>query len=271
LQLALAPRGCPFCAGKRLSVTNTLASVLPEVASQWHPTKNGSLTLDQVLAGSSKQFWWKCPNGPDHEWQAQLASRANAGRGCPYCAAHKVSSTNSLAALFPDIAAQWHPTKNGDLTPDKVGAGSAQQVWWQCLNGPDHEWQATLDKRTGEGSGCPYCRGLQVSVTNSLASLFPNIAVEWHPTLNGELTPDNIVAGSNKKFWWKCQKEGHQWQAVVHSRTAKENPSGCPYCSNQKVSETNSLAACFPKLAAEWHPTKNGNHTGPAATKALRR
>lgn len=255
-----SPRGCPFCAGKKLSVTNSLASLLPDVASQWHPTKNGSLTPEQVLAGSNQHFWWKCPNGPDHEWRAQLASRANAGHGCPYCAGQQVSVTNSLASLFPEAALQWHPTKNGTLTPDIVVAGSTKNIWWKCPNGPDHEWQATPDRRTGQGSGCPCCRGLQVSVTNSLASLFPEVALEWHPTKNGDVTPEKVVAGSNKKFWWKCTKrEGHEWQAAACSRTVKENPSGCPYCSNHEVSETNSLAACYPGIAAEWHPIKNKN------------
>jgi len=78
-------------------------------------------------------------------------------------------------ADFPDVAAQWHPTKNGDLTPDQVIAGSTKKVWWTCDKGTDHEWDATPDHRTRMRSGCPYCAGQKVSVTNSL-SLYPEIA-----------------------------------------------------------------------------------------------
>ncbi|MCH7599227.1 MAG: zinc-ribbon domain-containing protein [Myxococcales bacterium] len=41
-------------------------------------------------------------------------------------------------------------------------------------------------------------------MTNSLRSLFPKLAQEWHPTKNGELTPSDVVAGSHSKAWWKC-------------------------------------------------------------------
>src|SRR5262249_45365491 len=81
------------------------------------------------------------------------------GSGCPFCAGNKVSVTNSLAALFPEIAAEWHPTKNGNLTPDHIVAGSALKVWWQCYNRLDHEWQTAVGHRTQKQGvkGCPFC------------------------------------------------------------------------------------------------------------------
>ena len=72
------------CAGQRLSITNSLASRHPEIASEWHPTKNGDLTPDKVVAGSPKKAWWKCPEG--HEWKATLANRTKGETGCPSCA-----------------------------------------------------------------------------------------------------------------------------------------------------------------------------------------
>src|SRR5262249_62399426 len=108
--------GCPFCSGNLVSVTNSLASLQPDVAVQWHPTKNGNLTAAQVTSKSHKNVWWKCPNGPDHEWEAPPSSRTVlGGGGCPFCKGLKVSVNNSLAACFPGIAAEWHPTKNGEL------------------------------------------------------------------------------------------------------------------------------------------------------------
>ncbi len=56
---------------------------------------------------------------------------------------------------FPEIAAQWHPTKNGDLRPEDVSAGSGKKVWWKCPVADDHEWAATIANRAGRGSGCP--------------------------------------------------------------------------------------------------------------------
>ncbi len=110
----------------------------------------------------------------------------------------------TLANSFPSLAAEWHLTKNGDITPDNVAARSGKKYWWKCPEGPDHEWQATLVNRTHKGSGCPCCAGIQASATNSLASLYPELAFQWHPTKNGDLTPSYVVARSAKKRWWKC-------------------------------------------------------------------
>jgi hypothetical protein len=252
--------GCPYCSHKRLSITNSLTTLFPEIAAQWHPTMNSDLTPDWVIAGSDKKYWFICPEGPDHEWDANLASRTGQGIGCPCCSHHKVSVTNSLATLFPEIAAQWHPTLNGDMTPDRVLAQSNRKYWFICPEGPDHEWLAIVNNRTAKKSGCPCCHGFKPSVTNSLASLFPAVAAQWHPSLNGELTPDQVVSGSNKKYWFKCAEgPDHEWIASLHDRTGAG--TGCPCCANLQLSVTNSLAMLFPEIAAQWHPTLNGDLT----------
>ncbi len=61
---------------------------------------------------------------------------------------------NNLKVLFPELAGQWHPVKNGTLTPDKVTPGSDKKVWWLCDKG--HEWQAVIANRS-RGADCPYC------------------------------------------------------------------------------------------------------------------
>ena len=52
--------------------------------------------------------------------------------GCPYCKGHSISIEHSLAYLYPEIASQWHPTKNGTLTPSQVFPCSDRVVWWVC-------------------------------------------------------------------------------------------------------------------------------------------
>ena len=252
--------GCPFCAGRYVSVTNSLATLSPQIASEWHPTNNGVLNPDQVVAGSNQKAWWKCPQGPDHEWQAVVDVRTRTGSGCPMCFGRAVSVTNSLSALYPQVAREWHPTKNGDLTPDMVASGAHQKAWWKCFNGPDHEWQAQIGSRTSAGNGCSFCAGKSVSVTNSLKSNSPELSAEWHPTRNGSLTPNRIIVGSNNKVWWECPKgPDHEWQSAVSDRTSGGN--GCPFCSGYRASVTNSLRTLHPKLASQWHLTKNGNLT----------
>jgi len=130
-----------------------MAASHPELAEEWHPTKNGELTPMHVTAGSHKKIWWRCNSG--HVWQASVSDRGQ-GRGCPYCSNKRADISNCLSNTHPEIAKEWHPSKNEGLTPYEVVAGSNKKVWWQCLEGPDHEWQATVVNRT-KGRGCPRC------------------------------------------------------------------------------------------------------------------
>ncbi len=244
--------GCPFCSGHRASAARNLAVLHPEIAREWHPTKNGALRPDQILPHSNRKAWWRCPSG--HDYDAKPNARVK-GDGCPYCSGHRVAPERALAVIFPDLAREWHPTKNGALTPRDVTMSSSKRVFWKCRQGPDHEWQTSVADRAAAGRGCPFCAGYAVSVTNSLAARFPEIAREWHPTKNGKLRPDQVIAGTGRRAWWRCAS-GHAWQAAVSSRSSAG--AGCPYCANKRVSPTNSLAARFPEIAREWHPTKNG-------------
>ena len=245
-------------AGKRS--TTPLSVSHPELCKQWHPTKNGDLTPNDFTFGTKFKAWWLCPVAPDHEWDASIASRTSRGRGCRACDGKQVSVTNCLQVLFPELSEQWHSTKNGDLTPSDFTSKSTFKAWWECPNGPDHEWQIAISIRSS-GNGCDYCRGQRVSVTNSLQTLFPEVAKEWHPTKNGDLTPSGIVAGSKSKVWWKCPEgPDHEWRAVIQSRTSKRL-HGCPSCAGRQVSVTNSLQSLFPQVAQEWHPIKNGSLT----------
>ena len=69
---------------------------------------------------------------------------------------------NNLLVKFPDIAKQWHSTKNKNLKPEDFTYGSHKKVWWQCDKSPDHEWEAIINNRT-RGTGCPFCARQRVS------------------------------------------------------------------------------------------------------------
>lgn len=77
------------------------------------------------------------------------------GRGCPCCSGNIVCKSNCLATKNPELAKEWHPIKNGDLTPYNVTHGSGKKVWWQCENG--HEWTERIGVRNRENIGCPFC------------------------------------------------------------------------------------------------------------------
>ena len=221
-------KGCSICSGRKVVNSTCLETLNPELAKQWHPTKNGKLTPFDVTSGSRNNVWWKCPNGDDHEWKSTIYNRT-IGLGCPICSNQKIVLSNCLATLNPDLAKQWHPTKNGKMTPFDVGVGSGKTVWWKCPEGDDHVWKAPVIKRS-DGRGCPVCNGRKVVKSNSFGTLFPQIAKQWHPTKNADLTPYDFRPGSTKKVWWICPRgDDHVWKTSIGERA---NGTGCPKCKS---------------------------------------
>ena len=292
---------CPYCANARvLAGFNDLASQRPDHLKQWHPTRN-TLDPSTLAPQTGKRAWWVCPGG--HEWEAIIRNRYN-GNGCPICkeprgeefAAAKrarralgrpvkhrkkiagtlpqglIPGLNDMETLRPDLALEFHPTKNAPIAPSTVSAGTGARLWWRCEEG--HEWNQTGNARTSLGLGCPVCeattaiasgkkragsgRALHVGI-NDLASRRPDIAAEWHPTKNGVRTPADVTSSTGVKAWW-LDEFGHEWDAVVAIRTG--GGVGCPICSGHRtLAGFNDLASQRPDVAASWHPTKNGELT----------
>lgn len=144
---------------------SSLAYCNPEVAYEWHPTKNGSLTPEKVSKASRRKVWWlgKC----GHEWLMTVSDRtrpvyhAKNGKihkpqGCPYCCGKRILvGFNDLQSNYPEIAAEWHPTKNENMKPTDITAGSNKLVWW--LGKCGHEWKSTTNQRCNNNSQCPIC------------------------------------------------------------------------------------------------------------------
>ena len=221
-------RGCAICRGFKVVKSNCLATTHPFLAKQWHIPLNGDLTPNDVTFGLNKKVWWKCDKGDDHVWESTIGNRSK-GKGCSICSNRKVVNSNSIAITHPELAEELHPTLNGRITKNDVGAGSHKKVWWKCSKSDDHIWEAPPYQRVAS-SGCPCCSNRRIVKSNSIASTHPKLAIQWHPTLNGKLTPSDVVVGTPTKFWWKCDKgDDHIWKASPHLRS-KDN-TGCPFCT----------------------------------------
>jgi G:T-mismatch repair DNA endonuclease (very short patch repair protein) len=251
---------CPFCFGKKLlSGVNDLATLYPDIAADWHPTKNGDLLPTQVRPNAAKKIWWLDKNCR-HEWDALLGNRVTSKQGCPICVGQKVLvGSNDLVTTHPKVASEWHPTLN-TIPASSVTHGSGEKVWWL---GKDckHEWEMSVSSRTGsKPQGCPYCAGNKILMGfNDLSTRFPEIAAEWHPTRNGEFLPTQVGGSTNRLAWWLSRNCGHEWEMLISGRTGKTS-QGCPFCAGKRVLVGfNDLTTMYPLIAAEWHPTKNGD------------
>lgn len=275
-------RGNPFKSGhKILKGYNDLQTVNPELAKQWHPTKNGNLKPADVTAYSRKKVWWLLPYDDiktgrhfDFEWQAAIFGR-NDGNGCPYLNGRAVwKGFNDLQTVNPELAKLWHPTKNGNLKPTDVTICPGQKIWLllpydDIKTGKhfDFEWKTLISSRNINNYRCPYLSGQAIwPGFNDLETTNPELAKQWHPTKNGDLKPADVTAGSGKRVWWLLPyddiKTGKhfdfEWQAVICNRN--KNTGGCPYLSGKMIYQGfNDLQTTNPELAKQWHPTKNGD------------
>ena len=222
-------RKCPFLTGNKiLKGFNDLATVHPELAKEWHPTKNGDLKPENVHMCSHQKVWWYLPYDVpmdypieslrgkhfNFEWCVRVNDRVNYNTGCPFLTGKNVlSGFNDLATVNPKLAKEWHPTKNGKLTPCDIRSNSNQKVWWllsydvpmdypiKSLRGKhfNFEWQASPNKRQN-GNDCPFLSGHAIwKGFNDLATTNPNLADEWAYDLNANLSPQDVAANSSKK------------------------------------------------------------------------
>ena len=407
-------RGCRECTDKRLSSltherrfkqgVNDLKTQRPDLLLDWDYELN-DIDPSEVAVGSGIPSHWKC-HICGYTWVTSPNSRTTNNSGCKKCGNRKISektrerairSGNTLQNLYPDIAAEWHPTLNGEKTPDNTAPSSNDRVWWKCAT-CGNVYLQKVDNRTGyKHAGCNKCnkymhssfaeqavffyvrkaipsaingyddlgmefdiflpqqntvieydggywhrsekahvtgikkyalcknhnlilvrikenykryaisnddcdiqivreddsdKGLEKCITNVLTNLhikppfpivisedratikndyivslkerslqyqYPSIASEWDNEKNGSLTPDMIRPGSGDKVWWKCSKCGESYQMSPAHRTGKK-PENCPVCAGKKIiSGINDLASKYPKFAAEWDFTKNGD------------
>ena len=169
---------------------------------------------------------------------------------------------NSLELICPDLVKEWHPAKNGELTPADIPYGSSYPAWWICSKG--HEWQAPVNRRTANKSGCPVCdnlhrKGPMVSYGKSLKKWCIDNHKEFlldeysneNPWSTEEVSPH-----SGYKVRWKCS-QGHEWEATLGNRTSG---SSCPYCSGRlAIPGINDLKTLRSDLETEWNYEKNAN------------
>lgn len=210
----------------------SLAKVYPELTLLWDTDANGGLSPVQISYGSDRTYYWKCGKG--HRWPERIANLVRGDR-CPYCSGHKASADNNLLVTYPEIAGEWHPTKNGNLSPKDVTPRSNKEVYWIC-SVCGNEYEKSIDKRTSRNQGCRICGKKRMVATQtydkiakqgSLLDNYPEVAKLWHPVKNGEMGPENVLAGSHNEAWWICFNCGHEYPKEIRQKIKYPR---CPKC-----------------------------------------
>ena len=237
--------------------------------------------FDYIMTLTNKSF-----NIPDINWKRDI-----------HKAEELIDSSikESSVANYPLLVEQWHPTKNGNITPDKVPAQSNIPRYWRCKKcgyglPEGQDWIVSPNARieNNKVNGCPSCAGIELNKGYNDFETCCNdeeyqktykrkynkdlklLLEEWNKEYNSKiiakngkpLTKDNITFGSGDEVYWICSdpkckygKNG-EWKTPLKRRT--KNGIGCPACSSKKVVKgKNDIATTHPKIADQWDDEKN--------------
>tara|TARA_B100002019_G_C21255667_1_gene593698 strand:+ start:1024 stop:1950 length:927 start_codon:yes stop_codon:yes gene_type:complete len=107
--------GCPYCAGKKIDKSNSLAATHPEIAKEY--SKKNAVPATKVLAGANKKVLWECKKG--HEWESRIDHRALRNTSCPECKLHGTSKPelflrDKLKEIYKNVLHR-HKTEYGEI------------------------------------------------------------------------------------------------------------------------------------------------------------
>ncbi|WP_438612645.1 zinc-ribbon domain-containing protein [Kocuria cellulosilytica] len=192
----------------------------------------------------------RCPRG--HPFTRVPSRMVAAKTLCPTCKGRApIPGVNDLATTHPELAASWHPDRNGELLPTDVKFNMNLEVWWQCSDG--HPFHLSIAYRSRQATPtCPVETGRQLLTgTNDLATKHPKLVKDWDRGNNG-IGPEDTVPG-NKKWSWTCSA-GHTQQKTVLDR---KRAGGCTLCAPEdRVAQPD-----WPSTPA--HGKKIGMHGDP--------
>lgn len=234
---------------------NSIAVKRPDLLDEWDWNKNDQLGIDpyQLTCGMQTQVNWICKKH-GVEFVSRARTRAVLNGGCPQCKREKISASNrkakqgeSLADKKPDLIVEWDNEKN-EYRPDEIKPSSHYDANWIC---PDcgNRYSMKVYNRTN-GYGCNKCANKKISAARSapkkgasLADLYPSIAEEWHPTLNGDVLPSAVAPHSSTKRWWLCPVCGEKWECTPASRV--DQNTTCSNCNTWRHTSFSEKAVLY--------------------------
>jgi len=272
--------GCPKCAGKVLVVGENDAATIDPIAAQcWDSERNPDELSDHRL-GDTDYRCWKCPKcNTSFKREIYVMCRKGSSHLCEPCSKKEAivgrfkkvaNSGNNVLEKYPAVAKYWDYMKNEDV-PENYAPYSEKEKWWICSQcGNSYRSLICVRTRDGGNTVCSKCgkkRGgnkLRINSLNdgenSFERKYPELAKEWHPTLNKELKPSDITPNYSQNVWWYCDVCKQSWDRSPAVRIRGKGDNGCPFCSGRRYCKgINDVKTKCPQIVCAWHPTLNGD------------
>jgi len=148
----------------------------------------------------------------------------------------------------------WHPTLNGDVTPEDIADNSAKLFYFKCPT-CSHDICVKIWDITRRNRWCGYCSNRYLCGEKDCECCFKKSfashpkAKFWDYEKNNDL-PINVSLGSEKKRYFNCPNCPHNISMMVKRVSRGE---WCGYCSNRYLCGEKDCDFCFKKSFA-LHP-----------------
>ena len=222
---------------KAMESDNNLVKRYPEVKEWWDYEENYPNLPNEFTTQSPLFAYFKCPKcGTGRKRRISDAfSLAEDGTPtlfrCTFCEGKKpISDSNSLEALFPDLAKECIGSD-----PKQIFPNSSSRTMWKCSK-CNETWFDLVVNRV-KGAGCPYCEGRRVLPgVNSFFAKYPDLVKEEWADIENMLIgvdPDQILDNYSGDVWWECPICKKLYTMSVKKRLLKKkrghNP--CKFCN----------------------------------------
>ena len=210
----------------------------PIQSKYWDYDRNAEDPHD-IPFRSNGYYYWICPEcGKSYKRNASYQYVSS--HLCNDCADKERQKNRNLTIVskgsvadMPNLMAMWASDLNEE-DPHNVSAYTKKMYWWRCPECGKVEYSSPDKKH--EYSHCGDCGNKMIGITRrknevsrkgSFGDQHPHLAKEWHPTMNGDVTPYDITSGCGECFYWKC-KYGHVFRTSPQERVNRH--AGCPTC-----------------------------------------
>ena len=132
-----------------------------------------------------------------------------------------------------------------------------KRIWFNC-DICQHDFETQI-KGITKGRWCPYCNSFKLCEKVDCIFCFNRSFASYEKAKywsnKNDISPRQIVKGSNQKCWFNCNNCSHEFEKNIHAITG-EKDGWCPYCVNKKMCYENNCLVCYNKSFASHEKVK---------------
>ena len=285
---------CPYCSipSKKICIDNCTYCYNKSLASYLGKTNSNNLKINcinnniiprYIIKKSQKKYYFTC-DICKHIFIRTPYEITIEQLWCPFCSNQKLCSDNNCILCFNKSFASYSgKTKlnnkkinywDNNIEPINVFKKSSKKYLFKC-DICSHKFESSPYIITILNCWCPYCcipaqklcddNNCKLCLNNSFASyngktILNNLKINCWDIKKNNLIPRNIFIGTDKKYWFICDKCNHSFNSMICHITNPKNNTWCPYCSNQKICNNYNCNYCYDKTLANYKGKTNNNN-----------